>query len=1550
MLSTIAGTGAKGNTGDGGLATAATLNRPTALCFDSDGNIIFSDNGNQRIRKITLSTGVIAAFAGTGAQGNLGDGGQATAAQLSNPTGVAIDAQGNVFIADAGNHKIRKVDGTTKTISTYAGTGSSTFNGDGLAATATNLSDPGVLAVGANALYFVEGGTARIRRVDRQSGIVTTIVGSYNGNSFSEGMTADQFSAVLSGGLAFTGRGDLLFSRANLVISDELSTNKLYSIAGVAMQSGYSGDGGPSHEATLRRAAGITIDPDGNILFTDVLNNTIRKVTVAQSITFNSFDTHTFGDQPFTIEASVTSGLELTFTSSDPAIASVSGKTITIHKAGVVDISAKQMGSAVFVPSDLVTQQLVVNKAVPALAITSIDHSPKNTTIALTSSKGNSTGIVTYTVTNQTGEATLTDNILALSSTGTVKVTASITADDNYAAATTDQIITIGKPLSTIIIPTNGNAGTIVNVALLGAELSTGEVTHEVENMSGTASFSGSNLTLISAGLVRLKVTVAGDANFDDTSVTGIFEIHQKDGSSFTSGMRVLGTSSGGSYNNGLLYTTSASLDDYNKLKEFPAVDDGMPLSQQELTRGADGKLYGVVGFGPSGFGSIIRFDPSTNEYTILYQMQENLGGCKGLLLASNERFYGVAGVGMNNGILFEYDYNTGSFQKKVMFTQDTGFHPIGIPAEVNGDIVVFTETGGPTSQGTIFLYNLSTGITKYCSAAGVGRLNASPTVANGKVYTSTSSYIIEYDPVTNVVVPKVNLNDLLAFSQNGGMTLAPNGKLYGAYLNGGSSFEGTIVEYQPGATTATRKFDFRDTDTSGVGWYPVAALTVGTNGNIYGTTTQGGANGVGTVFEYVPGGTSVTVRRNLDTAIPRPTGAMELLPDGLLYGMVGYGGGKNGTGAIYSFNTATSELTVIRDFLDAPSGHFPSSLAYRDHRVYGIGEGGVGNNGVLFEYDLRSSTYRKVVDFKKAITGFNDIVAHPNGLLYLLGNSSGNNNRGQIVSFNPKNNEFTSEHQFVEQPETEGAFPRDMVLADNGLLYGIVFFGGVNFDGAIFQYNPSTNTYSREFDFNRPESASGPQTLIYASDKLLYGTTSAGGDPIYSTGVVFRYDPGKHEYTTLLAMKDLGLNTYLRSNIAFYDRILYAVAEDISSATKFLFSIDLRTNTHKRLVNLPASVYTKSLKASPSGKIWLATSGTTNLYPALREYDPATNELTTKVEFKGPNGLGFNAPLLLLKNDQTITFPEIGDKASDFGTFELNAISSSGLPVRYVSLNPSVATIDGNKLTVVAKGVAQIAALQDGNSVFNPADSVLTVIRVKNRQTITFDQIAPRTIGTEPFSLTATSSSGLPVDFSTTSGNILLSGSAVTLKSAGRTRITANQAGNDEFLPAPNIEQTFCINPAKPSITIQTGATLALISSGADNTQQWFYNGTEITGATGKIFLATQDGKYSVRETVDGCSSELSEESDVVVNGLEDPANHISIYPNPVKNELSVDIGLPGKSTIEINDAMGRIIESRDVRGGVENFNLSSFARGTYIVRIKTSQGVVNKVFIKPE
>jgi streptogramin lyase len=304
ILVTVAGSGPSGDSGDGGLAIEARLSEPSGLAVGPDGSIFIADRANERVRRVDSHTGVIATVAGTGKAGSSGDGGLATAARLRRPERVALGPDGSLFISDTGNHKVRRVtpDGV---ITTFAGTGVEGFQGDGGPAVAADLAFPKGIAVGADGSVFVataflgpiarEGLPANLDRVRKvgPDGIITTVAGAPSPpGEFKDGISATL--AVLSSpeGVALANDGTLFIAdRAHNRVRRVSPDGHIETVAGVSDGPGFTGttifkgDGGPAIKAGVFGPSDVAVASDGTVYIADTLHHCIRRVAADGIIT-----------------------------------------------------------------------------------------------------------------------------------------------------------------------------------------------------------------------------------------------------------------------------------------------------------------------------------------------------------------------------------------------------------------------------------------------------------------------------------------------------------------------------------------------------------------------------------------------------------------------------------------------------------------------------------------------------------------------------------------------------------------------------------------------------------------------------------------------------------------------------------------------------------------------------------------------------------------------------------------------------------------------------------------------------------------------------------------------------------------------------------------------------------------------------------------------------------------------------------------------------------------------------------------------------------------
>lgn len=288
-ITTIAGTGVAGFGGDGGPALSASFNSPTTMAFGPGGVYYVSDYQNQRIRKVAAN-GTVSTVAGTGVKGYNGDGILAVNASLNDPTGVALDSAGNIYIADAANDRIRKVDIATGMISTVAGSGVRGFSGDGGAATAAMLACPTRIKFSAaGTLYIADQCNHRIRTVDGV-GVIRTVVGSGTAGAAFGGFSGDggqALAAQFKHPTAFdfvTGGGLVITDQLNYRIRRVTGAGIVNTIAGNGTRA-YSGDGGLGTSASVSDPGAVAVDSLGNVYFGDAGNNRVRRIDTNGNIT-----------------------------------------------------------------------------------------------------------------------------------------------------------------------------------------------------------------------------------------------------------------------------------------------------------------------------------------------------------------------------------------------------------------------------------------------------------------------------------------------------------------------------------------------------------------------------------------------------------------------------------------------------------------------------------------------------------------------------------------------------------------------------------------------------------------------------------------------------------------------------------------------------------------------------------------------------------------------------------------------------------------------------------------------------------------------------------------------------------------------------------------------------------------------------------------------------------------------------------------------------------------------------------------------------------------
>ena len=527
IISTVAGNGTNSFSGDGGLATNASMQGANGVAVDGSGNIFIADTYDNRIRKVSASTGIITTIAGNGTSGFSGDGGPATSAELKGPTGIALDSSGNIYIGDTSNNRVRKITVATGIISTVAGSGNGSvfYSGDGGPATSACMYYPHGIALDASGnIYIADGNNQRIRKVTISTGVITTIAGSgvqgYSGDG--SAATAAKLNYPLSVAVDSNGNvyvGDGSNQRIRKITP---STGVITTIAGNGT-GGFVGDSGPATSAEIYGANGIALDSSANLYIADTGNQRIRmvgalapaKAVPTLGLTSSVNPLLYGGTSVFTasISGGRTAGGTVTFQINGNTFgtATVSGTTAVYSgsneawAAGTYTISAVYSGDANNNGATTTLTQ-TVNKASPALRLASSTNPSIFGALTLTAtiSTGPAGTITFLDGSTSIGSATISGTTATLSAPGLTvgshTIAASWAGNGNYnpiTSASITQVVNKATPLIVWPTPTAINSRTALSVTQLNA----------IANTNGAFAYSPAVGTTFAPGTYTLSTT-----------------------------------------------------------------------------------------------------------------------------------------------------------------------------------------------------------------------------------------------------------------------------------------------------------------------------------------------------------------------------------------------------------------------------------------------------------------------------------------------------------------------------------------------------------------------------------------------------------------------------------------------------------------------------------------------------------------------------------------------------------------------------------------------------------------------------------------------------------------------------------------------------------------------------------------------------------------------------------------------------------------------------------------------------------------------------------
>ncbi len=550
---------------------------------------------------------------------------------------------------------------------------------------------------------------------------------------------------------------------------------------------------------------------------------------------------------------------------------------------------------------------------------------------------------------------------------------------------------------------------------------------------------------------------------------------------------KLYGTASeGGSSYFGTVFKLNTNGTGFSVLKEF-SYSDGVIPRAGELIQGTDGALYGTASQGGSGgFGTVFKLNTDGTGFTVLKGDFDysTTGGYlyAGVKQGTDGALYGTARSGGSDGYGTVFKLNTDGTGFTVLrnFSFPDGALPQGGELIEGTDGVLYGTAlrGGASGYGTAFKLN-----------------------TDGSGFGVIINFSYSADAAESGGSPYA------------GVLLGTDGALYGTTSQGGSMGGGTVFKMNVDGTgfTVLMSFDFSTTGAS-----PYGALIEGTDGALYGTASQGGANGYGTVFTLNTDGTGFAVLQDLNYADGvSPYAGLKQGTDGALYGTTLYGGGAD-YGTVFKLNTDGTGFTVLKDFDYSTSGgylYWGELIQGTDGALYGAAsQGGSGGGGTVFKLNTNGTGFTVLKNFDDySTTGLNlysGVMQGADGALYGTTYYGGSFGAGTLFKVNTDGTGFSILKDF--DYSVSGGYNQGggLVQAPDGTIYGTALQGGTSGQGTAYQLNPDGTSFSIQLNFDSSATGAYPfGRLARAMDGFLYGTTLQGGGVGF--GTVFRLITG---------------------------------------------------------------------------------------------------------------------------------------------------------------------------------------------------------------------------------------------------------------------------------------------------------------------------------------------------------------------------------------------------------------------------------------------------------
>lgn len=606
--------------------------------------------------------------------------------------------------------------------------------------------------------------------------------------------------------------------------------------------------------------------------------------------------------------------------------------------------------------------------------------------------------------------------------------------------------------------------------------------------------------------------------------------------------------------------------------------------------------------------------------------------------------FFGVTrkGGSEDGGVIYKTDNDLSNYQVVYQFKKNDGKEPnFTYLTEINGKLYGCTRYGGTYSTGIIFEYDAVTN--QYNNLVNMNnQIGSQPwgslVVANNQKMYGLARYggnlqkgtIFEFDPATGIAVKKVDFDG----SNKGGepvgsLCLADDGLLYGLTPIGGTFGQGVLFSFDPDQGTYTKLHDFSGFG-FGDGAQPKSDLIQASDGKLYGTTTYGGINDQGTIFEYDISASAYSVKHSFSALITGKnpwSGKLTEYPAGKLWGTT-IVGGTSDFGVIYNYILTSGSVTKVHSFGGGLNGENPSGgfVIGTDNLLYSMTQkGGTSNTGIIFSFNTDNYTFTKKIDFNGVNYGgvpYGMLMKASDNLMYGMTSAGGQYNSGVLFQFSEVSNTLVKKHDFGFVGN--GFSPvGDLVMAGRDTLYGMTTYGGAQYGGVIFELDVNSGVFKKKFDLSFYYGVYPLNGFCLAANDKMYATATEGG--VSNKGTFFEYNK-KTNSIIRYPISDINGN-YPNSKVAESSNgKLYGMTYKGGDYDKgIIFEFDPVSKVLKKVISFDGS----NIGSFPQGDLierggimyGLTTMGGSGDQGVIFSFNPNTYTVAKLHDFSGPDG-----------------------------------------------------------------------------------------------------------------------------------------------------------------------------------------------------------------------------------------------------------------------------------------------------------------------------------------